>query len=388
MRKILYIITQSELGGAQENVLSLAMGLKDKYDILVTAGPDGGGKFFKQLADNKIRSHKLKWLRRSAANPLLDIAGFIEIFSLLIKERPDAIHLHSSKAGFLGSLAGKLAGVKVIYTVHGAVFEASFSGPARKFFLYLEKLSAPFKDKIICVSANDKKLWLKYNAAPERKLIVIHNGIDLKTDFLPQAEAKEYLSSKSANFFEALRGSDNNLKIVGTIANFFPEKGLPSLVEAADILINQKKLANIIFAVIGGGGFQRPLIEEMIKAHKLENKFILTGTIANAAHYLRAFDIFALPSIKEGLSYTILEAMAAGLPIVASHVGGTPEMIKNNENGFLIFPRDTDTLAKRIAELLNNPALSQKFTFNSQQKIQEFSLEKMIAATEKVYLEK
>lgn len=384
--KIIYLITQSELGGAQENVLNLAMGFKDKYDVLVAAGPDGDGKFFKRLADNGIRWQKLRWLRRSATNPLTDIAGFCQILSLFIKERPNLVHLHSSKAGFLGSLAGKLAGIKVIYTVHGAIFAASFSKIARTFFFCLEKFSAYFKDKIICVSANDKKLWLKYKAAPENKLIVIHNGINLKTDFLSRQEAREYLASQSANFFEALRGSGENLKIIGTIANFFPEKGLPYSVEAADILVNKKKIKNIIFAIMGDGP-ERLLLEETLKERGLTDKLILLGSVANPFRYLKAFDIFVLPSIKEGLPYAILWAMAAGLPIIASHVGGLPEMITNNANGFLLFPRDTDGLAKKIMELLDNPALCQKFAFNSQQKIKEFSLEKMVAETEKVYLD-
>ncbi len=386
-RKILYIVTQSEIGGAQKNVLDLAVELKNRYDVLVAAGPDGGGKIFGQLADNKIRWQCLKWLRRGGANPLIDLAGLVQILLLILKEKPDIVHLHSSKAGFLGSIAGKIAGARVIYTVHGAVFEASFSKLARKIFLWLEKFSAYFKDKIICVSANDKKLWLNYKAAPEKKLIIIHNGLNLdKTDFLDPAEAKEYLASQSANFFEALQGTTDSLKIVGTIANFFPEKGLPYFIEAADILINQKQLKNIIFVVIGDGA-DRPLLEEIIKAHNLQSQFILNGTIANASRYLRAFNIFVLPSIKEGLPYTILEAMAADVPIVASHVGGLPEMIKNNVNGFLLFPRDIDTLAEKIMELLDNPALAQKFSEASQKKVQEFSLAKMIAATEKIYLE-
>lgn len=387
MRKIIYLVTQSELGGAQKNVLDLATELKNRYEVLVAAGPDGGDKLFKQLADNKVRWHKLKWLRRSAANPLVDLVGFIEILSLLIKERPDLLHLHSSKAGFLGSLAGRLAGVKIIYTVHGAVFEAAFSPLAKKFFLYLEKFSAYFKDRIICVSNNDKKLWLKYNAAPEKKLFVVPNGLDLdKTNFLPQSEAREYLSGQSANFFEALKNANSALKIIGTIANFFPEKGLTYLIATADILINQKQRKDLLFVIIGDGS-DRLLLEEIINAHNLQNRFILAGTIANASRYLKSFDIFVLPSIKEGLPYTVLEAMAAGRPIIASHVGGIPELITNDINGFLLFPRDTDGLAKKILELIDDPAIAEKFGEASQKKVLEFSLDKMVAATEKIYLE-
>lgn len=387
MKKILYLITQSELGGAQKNVLDLANELKNRYQILVAAGPDGGGKLFKQLADNKIRWRELTWLRRSAANPLRDAGAFFQILFLVLKEKPDIIHLHSSKAGFLGALAGRLAGAKIIYTVHGAVFEAAFSNLARKMFLWLEKFGAYFKDRIICVSQNDRKLWLEHRAAPTEKIFVVPNGLDLaKTEFLSRGEAREYLAGQSANFFEALNGTDETLRIVGTIANFFPEKGLPYLIEAADILINKKRLPNLIFAVIGGGP-EKLLLEQMIAEHRLEKNFVLAGMIGRAARCLKAFDIFVLPSIKEGLPYTILEAMAADRPIIASHVGGIPEMIASGENGCLFFPRDSESLAQKIAQLLNEPALRQKFAAASLEKVKEFSLEKMIAATERVYLE-
>ncbi|MBU2219679.1 glycosyltransferase family 4 protein, partial [Patescibacteria group bacterium] len=208
---------------------------------------------------------------------------------------------------------------------------------------------------------------------------------------------------QSANFFEAIRGSNDNLKIIGAIANFFPEKGLPYLIETADVLIHpvksdevgvrqfngtgKKQLKNTLFVVIGDGA-DRLLLEEMIKAHNLQSQFILTGAVANASRYLKAFDVFVLPSIKEGLPYTVLEAMAAGVPVVASHVGGIPEMVTNNVNGFLLFPRDSDGLAKKITELLDTSALAQKFSEASQKKVLEFSLDKMIAETEKVYWEK
>ena len=383
--KILYIITQSELGGAQKNVLDLARGLKNSYEILVAAGPDGGGVFFKQLADNKIKFKELRWLRRSAKNPVLDLLGLIEITALIKKELPKIIHLHSSKAGFLGALAGKFFGVKIIYTVHGAVFEAPFSNMARALFLYLEKFGAFLKNKIICVSNNYKKLWLKYKVAPEEKLTVIHNGIDLNADFMPKEEAREYLFSQSARLFEAARGFGPDLKIIGTIANFYPEKGLTFLIEAAAKVLKKEQFnKNLIFVVIGEG-IEKELLEEMIESHNLENKFILTGALTNPSRYLKAFDIFVLPSIKEGLPYTILEAMAAGLPIIASYIGGIPEMIDTGKNGFLVLPRNSEMLADRIETLLKDPTLAQQFSQTSQEKIQEFSLEKMVEETDKVY---
>jgi len=385
MKKILYIITQSEWGGAQKNVLDLANGLKGKYEVLVAAGLDGGGDFFNALKHADIKHIKLRWLQRSAANPLVDLMGLVEIFNLIRKERPDIVHLHSSKAGFSGSLAAKLLGVKVVYTVHGAVFAAAFSAPVRQFYLWLEKFSAPFKDKIICVSQNDKKVWLKYKAAPEKKLVVIHNGIDFANlKFLPKDEARGNLFSLNPQLFEANRGSNQDLKIIGTIANFYQEKGLSYLIQAAELILKEAQFKNTLFVVIGEG-MERELLEAMIKDKGLEQKFILTGKIDHAPKYLKAFDVFVLPSIKEGLPYTILEAMAAGVPIVASYVGGIPEMIENESNGFLILPKNPEMLAEKINELLKNPELAERFVQSSQIKLRGFSLDKMIESVQNLY---
>jgi len=388
--KILYVVTQSELGGAQKNVLDLALGLKDFYEIAVAAGPDGGGAFFKILEENKIRFIKLRLLRR-AIKPISDLLAISEIRQLIKQERPDILHLHSSKAGVLGSLAARKinkcapASPKVVYTVHGAVFEASFRIWWLKLFVWLEKYTARFKDKIICVSENDKKLWLRHQASPEQKLLVIHNGFDTRSlDFLEKDRALEKLFELNPLLFELARGAGPNLKIVGTIANFYPEKGLSFFIKAAALIKKQEEFKNILFLVIGGGS-QKNLLEAMIKDFQLEKTFILAGEVKKAARYLKAFDIFVLPSVKEGLPYTILEAMAAGLPIVASYVGGIPEMVTNKENGFLVLSRSPEMLADKIAELLKNPKLAQQMGQNSQQKIKRFSLEKMIKETNKTY---
>ena len=405
------------------NVFDLANGLKNKYEILVASGssfatssakasavkkaskdkPESNGWLFEALKEKNVSSVQLRYLKR-AVNPWTDFLGLLEIIRLLKKEQPDVLHLHSSKAGILGSLAAcfysKNKKIKVFYTVHGAVFTAAFSPLAQKVFLGLEKFTAYFKDRIICVSQNDKNLWLKYNAAPEKKLAVIHNGIDLeKMEFFEKEEARKNLNDKfprPQRLSAALAGAaisnripnpnDKNLKIIGTIANFYPEKGLEYLIKAAKI-INKNALApNAIFVVIGEGR-ERKKLEAMIEERKLENNFFLAGSVSEAQKYLKAFDVFVLPSIKEGFPYTILEAMAAGLPIVASLIGGIPEVIKNNENGFLILSKNPKILAERLIETLNNPELAIKFSKNNIEKVKEFSIEKMIEKTEKVYLE-
>ena len=372
MTKILYLITQSEMGGAQKNVLDLARALKEKYEILVAAGLDGGGALFGKLEQTNINFKKLRWLRR-APHPLFDFLAFFEIKKLLKKENPNILHLHSSKAGILGSWAVDPKKIKIIYTVHGAVFEAPFGLLSKKLFLWLEKLTASRKHKIICVSENDRNLWIKHRAAPPEKITVIHNGLNWQNlNFLPQEEVRKELNLPL------------KAKILGCVANFYPEKGLRYLVETAQILNQAGEFKNLVWALMGDGQ-ERKLLENLIKKYRLEN-FLLLGRKSNPSQYLKAFDVFVLPSLKEGLPYAILEAMAAGLPIVASRAGGIPEMIANGQNGFLVEPKDTKALAQKITEILRDPSLAQKFSENSQKKLAEFSLPLMVDKTEQIYL--
>jgi glycosyltransferase involved in cell wall biosynthesis len=140
----------------------------------------------------------------------------------------------------------------------------------------------------------------------------------------------------------------------------------------------------ILFALIGDGQQERSL-KSKVKSLKLEDKILFTGDISQSWRYLKAFDAFTLPSVKEGLPYTILEAMAAGLPIVAAKVGGIPEMVHDNINGFLIKPRDAEALAEKILQILENPDLAKYFSQNSLLKIKEFSLQKMLQKTQEQY---
>jgi len=381
--KILYLITQSSFGGAQKYVFDLATNLdKQKFEVIVAAG--GNGDLFEKLRLAGIKTVSLKWMKRETINPVTDIFGLFEIRTLIKKERPDVIHLNSSKAGFSGSLAAWLAGTntKVVYTVHGAVFEAAFSKIVRKFFLCLEKFSSRFKDKIICVSEKDRQIWLEHKAAPAEKLVTIHNGINLYTNFLTREEARQKL-------FDGHEPTTKNYFLVGSIGYFYPEKNFSALVDAANFILKiptQKQKTETLFFVIGDGQ-QKPLLESLIKKLNISNRFFLPGALPQANKYLKAFDVFALPSTKEGLPYTILEAMAAGVPIIASNVGGIPEMIQDKINGFLVHPNDTETLAEKILQILENPELAKEFVRASQNKIKEFSLEKMAQKTQDIYLD-
>lgn len=358
-KKILYIITQSEWGGAGVYVYSLADKLpKDKFEVAVASGKSASKELVNKLVTKNVRTYPLKKTQRSI-NPLADIAAVIELFKLIKSFNPDIVHLNSSKVSIIGSIAAKLARVpKVIYTAHGWVFNEPNSWIKNTFYLISEKLTIKMKDHVICVSEFDKKVAEKKKLFPQDKLIAIHNGIDLnKLHFYDKDTARDLLSEKIGITLPSHK------KIIGTIANLYKTKGHIYLIEAA------KHITDALFIILGEGP-ERADLEKRIKAAGLEKRFLLPGTVKNGYQYLKAFDVFTLPSVKEGLSYTLMEAVAAELPIVATNVGGSPEIV-GEEN--LISPHDTRTLTKKLL----SPQINTKK--------EDISIDTMVAKTIKLY---
>ena len=378
MPKILYLITQSEYGGAQRYVVDLANNLKDSYEVAVALGEHNNNlKLAEILQKNNIKYFIIPHLKRSLS-PHNDILAFFEIIKLIKQYQPSIIHLNSSKVSILGSLAAlcvKRYTLRVIYTVHGWVFNEPLPSLLKQFYLHAEKFTARFKHKIICVSEYDKKTALKYKIAPVEKLITIHNGLS-PVSFYSEEEARQKIP---------LSPLAKEVLLIGSIGNLYKTKGFEYLIKAADVIINQKKL-QAKFLVIGEGN-ERKSLEALIKKYNLENNFILAGRIDQAAKLLPAFDIHACSSVKEGFPYSILEAMQAGLPIVATNVGGIPEMIENNKTGLLAEPANPNNLAEKIIILINNKKKAEELGRSAKTRTaSEFGLNKMVEETRKVYL--
>ncbi|MFH1255417.1 MAG: glycosyltransferase family 4 protein [bacterium] len=371
MRKILYFITQSEFGGAQRHIFDLADNLKNDFKIAVAFGQQGNnGKLAKILHENNIEYFIIPNLKRDIS-PVSDILALIAIIKLIKRHKPDIIHLNSSKISILGSMAAFITGTKAIYTVHGWVFNEPMPEWKKSFYKFAEKFTAKFKRKIICVSEYDYQTALKNKIAPMEKLAVIHNGI-APMEFHSKEKARQILNSQNSDL------------LIGSIGNLYKTKGFEYLVRAADILVNKNKIP-AKFLIIGQGD-EKEKIKNLIAEYNLENNFILAGQIDQAAKLLKAFDIYACSSVKEGLPYSILEAMNAGLPIVSTDVGGIPEMIKHEKTGLLAKPADAEDLAEKIKSLANNRILQIKLGENAKQSAgQNFGLKKMIEETKKIY---
>jgi glycosyltransferase involved in cell wall biosynthesis len=353
MKKILFLVTQSEMGGAQRYLFEIARGLdRTKYEILAAAG-EGDGELFGKLKSIGVKSFQLKQMKRTPW-PWQISQSVWEIRDLLKKEKPDVLFLCSTTAGVLGSLAAKLARNRtlVIYRIGGWAFLDPRAFWKNWLILIAEKLTAPLKDLVIVNSELGRSAALKYHIVPENKLVKIYNGID--------AGSLTFLSRDEAQIKLGLERFKNG-KVIGTVANFYKTKGLEYFIEASRKIAETASHPNINFVIIGEGRL-RPKLEGLIKKYRLKDKIMLTGRIPNAYQYLKAFDVFVLPSLKEGFPWIILEAQAAGLPIVATKVGALPEIIGEE---FLVNPGDANALAEKINRALEHPVkpeLKQDFT--------------------------
>lgn len=351
-KKILYVITKSVWGGAQKYVYDLATNLpKEQFEVAVITG--GNGSLTEKLADSGVRTITLSVLQKSNSFwavlfAPVNLRAFFALFSIYRKERPDVIHLNSSKIGGLGALAaffyktlypiGYTPNPRVVFTVHGWGFKEPRPRWQKGVLWFFSWLSSLFHNKIITINSADYQSAKRF--IPEKKLALILNGIGA-IDFLPRKEARAFFAKKIG------RPITSDTVIIGTNAELTRNKGLTYLLRS--LASCSTKLSFV--ALIIGEGDDRPNLEHSIITSRLNRCVYLTGFIPDASRYLKGLDIFVLPSLKEGLPYTIMEAVAAGLPVVATRVGGIPDIITHGENGILVTPADHNALGEALTTL-------------------------------------
>jgi glycosyltransferase involved in cell wall biosynthesis len=345
-KKILLAITKSNWGGAQKYVYTLANMLKNK-GFLVKVLLGGNGVLKEKLESIDIEVLQAKSLQRDISF-FGDIKSFFEILKILRNEKPDVFHLNSSKIGAIGAFAGRLSRIKkIIFTAHGFTFNED-RNPIMKFILkVIYWKTFVYSHKTIFVSKETKRQAPKF-LIPSSKFKVIYNGIE-PLNFYEKNIAREKLDLKQEE------------TIVGTIAELHSIKNLVFLIEKFR-KVNAK-------LVIIGEGEERKKLERLIDKNGLNKKVILKGFIEEAGQFLKAFNLFVLPSKSEAMPLSIIEAMQANIPIVASPVGGIPEMVPEN----CLFNED---LVQKITE-----QLQWKPSYN----LDEFSPEKMTEKTILLY---
>jgi glycosyltransferase involved in cell wall biosynthesis len=327
--KIVYIMTQSKIGGVGVHLRDLSSRMRQEgHEVVVLLGE--GNELDSLLKIERIEFYKIPHLRRSISL-IDDIQACFEIRNFLKQIKPDLVSTHCSKAGVLGRLVCLNLGLPVIFTAHGFAFTEGIPSLRRRIFRWVEKLMAPVAGKILTVSEHDRQLALEANICVSRKIRTVHNGMpDIPQRFLadPSIEPPKIIM----------------------VARFDKQK---------DQLLLLKALARLREMPWGlefvGDGPLRKLSETFVSEMGLWDRVKFAGTCTNIPERLSDSQIFALVSNWEGLPRTIIEAMRAGLPVIASDVGGSSELVENGKTGFVIPRGDLDELTKRLCLILSNP---------------------------------
>ncbi len=380
-KKVLFVITKSNWGGAQRYVYDLATSLpKDTFDVAVALGGMGttdaqAGLLEKRLAEAGVRTIFVKSFMRDISF-LREWPALAELVHIFRRERPDVAHLNSSKAGGIGGLAARIAGVKnIIFTSHGLAFDEDRNIFARALIWFATWSTFLLSHKVITIS-KDNFQRAKHLPFCAKKIHLAHNGLNT-ISFLSREESRAELSKK----MHATPPAD--IPWIGMLNELTRNKNVSAVIRAASIL-KQKGLDFIICMI--GDGEERKHLEKLIADEKLTDKIHLVGFIPEGYRHLKAFDIFALSSIKEGLPYVLLEAGQAGCAVVASNIAGIPDIIDNNVSGFLTDPKNTKDIAEKLEKLITNEQLRKNLGEQLKKKVEkDFSLKTMVEQTGKLY---
>jgi len=358
-KKLLYIITRGEIGGAQKHVSDLAGKLRDDFSIAAAIG--SSGYLTQSLQALGVPVYGLRHMAHSIS-PAADARAIRELLTVMRDYQPDLVHVHSSKAGVLGRIAARIARLPSVYTVHGWSFTNGAPMPRRAIGLLSEAACAQLGDRIVTVSEYDRALCLGYHMTVPGKVVTIRNGVaDTPLRARPGTGAEPVITMVAR--FDAPKDHATLLRAVAAI----PEPYRVRLIGDGPRCVRVRQEAN----ALGIGG-----------------KVDFLGSQSQVAEFLGTSHIFVLASRWEGLPICILEAMRAGLPVVASDVGGVREAVQDGVTGFLVKSGDVEALRDRLRTLLRGPGLRADLGAEGRrQYLAGFTLESMLAKTRGLYRE-
>lgn len=356
--KVMQIVLSLECGGLEKLVIDLATKLNNNGFNTSICCLDALGELANEASKKRIEVFVIK--RRAGKDILLPF----KLAYLMRSKKVDVVHTHNMAPLLYGTLAARLVGVPVVLnTRHGRE----------------KKSSSPFiwnmNDAVVAISEDAKREMLKWNRIDTKKTKVIHNGIDIYKYACLQdgSELRKMLNINTSTF------------VVGTVARLSPEKDQFTLIDAFLRVVNKIDDAKLVF--VGDG-----ILKDNLKSHAeklgIPNKVMFLDFRDDVFNILPIFDVFVLSSLTEGISLTLLEAMAAALPIVATNVGGNPEVVIDGETGFFVPPKDPEKMAEAIMKILQNPELAKKMGEVGRKRVEEeFSLDRMIKEYEELYEE-
>ena len=363
--RVVFLITELNIAGAEKVVARTATHLsKDRYRVLVSClygpGPVAG----------EIRAASIPVMDLEAQSKW-DLRVVYRLFRLLKRENIQILHSHLFHANLLGRIAGKMAGVPIVISTRHSV---DIGGRGRE---WINRWTKRWTDVTIAVSDQACEAERRWSGTKSGEIVTIYDGI--KTEAFERADLQESKELKRK------LGIESDAPVIGMIARFHRAKGHSYLMEAMPYILDQFPKAKVLLI---GGGELRPTIKEKVQKLGLTDSIIFTGIRQDIPRILSALDLFVLPSLWEGLGIAILEAMAAGLPVVATRVGGIPEVVEDRVTGLLVPPRDPEALAKAIIALLQDRERAKDMGRAGRERVEKhFSVERMVQQTEALYEE-
>jgi len=366
--KILHVVRPAA-GGMKNHLINLVRYTdKKRFDVTVACPPNTA--LWDELVALGIQTLPISLV--GELSPTRDYAAVRSLVKYLHQSGTTILHAHSSKGALVGRLAAIMARTPVvIFTAHNSIFYEEWPEWKKKLFARVERFLARFTDKIITVSDALKQELMEREGLPVKQLTTIYNGIEVD-----RFNAKVDVKAVRRNLNIPELGP-----VVGTIARLAPQKGVSYFLKAASLL----KEYQVNFLVVGDGPLEETLKQEAAELG-LQGRVIFAGRRENIAEILSVLDIFVLPSITEGLPLTILEAMAAGKPVVATRVGGVPEAIVEGKTGLVVAPKDPEALAVALAGLIGERDRLMRMGTNGQKHVREkFTVSMMVEKTMELY---
>lgn len=376
MTRVLHIITRMDVGGSSDDTLMLATRLaKPEFDNHLISGPtvDPVPALAESLARAGVPWVQVPSLRRPVNVPR-DLLALRVLQRRIRMLRPEIVHTHSSKAGFVGRLAARLAGVRrIFYTPHGHVFHSYYGPPATRTFIALERLAARFTERIVVLTDAEAEQHLAVGVGRRHQFVRIPSGVDLAE---VRAEAAD------AGRVRRELGLSSRTPLIGTVARLAPVKGLRYLLAAMPDILRRRPDSHLLLA---GDGDQRPGLEALARDLGVSDRIHFLGFRRDAAAVTAALDVFVLPSLNEGQGRVLVTAMALGVPVVTTRVGGLPEVVEDGCQGLLVAPADPQALARAVTALLTDRERAASLGMAGRTRAALFSSEVMLKLHAELY---
>ncbi len=307
--------------------------------------------------------------------PLRDLTGLMTLAGFLRRNSYSLVHTHTSKAGFVGRIAARLAGIPaILHTVHGFPFHEQSGRLTRTIYVVLERTAAHFCDRIVTVSNYHRDWALRLRIGSPGRVVAIPNGV---------ADPSERCSKSSCVVRAELGLNPDTIMILAT-GRLSTQKGYEYLIDAAAIL--KSKVSRPFRIILAGGGPLRSALEGRAEQLGCVDQVTFLGFRTDVPDLLNACDILALPSLYEGMSISLLEAMAVGKPIVATSIGGNLEPTQNGRAALIVPPKDPNALADALASFVNDNSLAREKARTARRVfLEEYTLSKMVNGYERIY---